>query len=251
MNTLQHRLKKAVAAVCGAAALSVLSVAGVPTDARALTFGNEDLVFALYGNNQEFIQNLGSTGTLLAPGASTNFSIDAPTLSAVGGTNAVKWALVSFSYDINGDPTVLHASSQKALGSWTAAELSTVAVVPSWNAAAVWSGQSGAVPGSTQLLPKTDPNSFTSVFGTSGSLAGGFPVSTEGFYGSLLHILSGNYNTNLLSAMGQGVLSQDGTLLTISNVQSPVPVPAAVVLFGTGLVGLVGVARRSLARRAV
>jgi hypothetical protein len=52
-----------------------------------------------------------------------------------------------------------------------------------------------------------------------------------------------NSNANVCT-----VLFGDGTILSVdSKVAPPIPVPAAVWLFGTGLLGLVGVARRKAA----
>lgn len=245
MKKFNSRLKGATAALFTAV---VLAGAGIATEAQALEFGSGDLVLAMYGNNTQFLQNLGQASSLLAPPGGTTINIAPSTLTSVGGTNPVKWALVSFSYDVDGLPTVDAHSSTKSLSAYTALELNSVAVPFAWNVTGSWSGQLAVTPGSTQLIPTSDPNSFTSVFGTDGSLAGAYPVSAEGVFGSLLSVLEGNYNTNALAALGTAFLSADGSTLTFAGVTgpAPVPVPAAVVLFGTGLVGLVGVARRRL-----
>jgi len=70
---------------------------------------------------------------------------------------------------------------------------------------------------------------FADLSYTGGSLMGGLSVGT----------LSGGYSTNLLT----GNIS---VLATVAEVQA-VPVPAAVWLFGSGLIGLVGIARRKKA----
>jgi hypothetical protein len=235
--------KQAVMALFTVAVLA----GGVPGEAQALTFGSGDLVLALYGNNTEYLRNLGNTSALIGAG-STNFAISASDFLAVGGTNAVRWALVSFETDAFGDATVLNFSSQKASTNWTPGELAGAAVAFAWNSAGIWSAQSGTIPGMTQLIAASDFRSFTGTFGTSGSLAGAFPVSTEGGLGGLLHLLQGNYNTNVLSTLGHAILSADGLTLTINaGAPAAVPLPAAVILFGTGLIGLVGLARRQQA----
>jgi hypothetical protein len=238
--------KQALAALFAVFALA----GGVAGEAQALTFGSGDLVLALYGNNTEYLRNLGQTNALIGSG-STNFSIGASDLAAVSGTNAVKWALVSFSYDVGtGDPTVLDFSSAKntlspAPTGWSATELANALVANAWNAAGVWSAQSATIPGLTQLIAASDFRSFTQTFGTSGTLAGAFPVSAEGTLGGLLHLLRGEYNGNMLSTLGHAILSADGLTLTLNaGAPAAVPLPAAVILFGTGLIGLAGVARR-------
>ena len=78
------------------------------------------------------------------------------------------------------------------------------------------------------------------------------PIRTDGFGDVLSSIL---YNAFTESADGLGVggygigfdmSSSDRTFAswTVSQAQSPVPVPAAAWLFGSGLLGLVSVARR-------
>jgi hypothetical protein len=166
----------------------------------------------------------------------------------VSGANPVKWALVSFSTNEFGDPTTLAASSTKNLSDFSAGELGQVVISSPWNSAGSWSGQSSLLyPGNPQLIATSDANSFTSVFGTDGFMAAGFPVSTEGSFGSTLAVLQGDYNTNALTQLGSASLSLDGLSLILAGASAPVvPIPAAVILFGTGLAGLVGVARRRM-----
>jgi hypothetical protein len=65
--------------------------------------------------------------------------------------------------------------------------------------------------------------------------------------GSSLFLFSIDLDTGVFTRIGDGLLTANGTLF-FGN-PAVVPVPAAVVLFGTGLIGLVGVARRSMNRK--
>jgi hypothetical protein len=229
-------------------AAAMMATLGAATDAKALEFGNSDLVLAVFGNGTQYLQNLGQVGSFFTTGSTATISIGASNVTAVSGTNPVNWALVSFSYDEStGEATTLAASVTKNLSAFTPTELSQVSIINAWNSAGVWSGQSAAVPGSSQLILASDPNSYTNVFGTDGSMASGFPVSTQGAFNSVLAVLQGDAATNGLLQLGSAMLLADGTL-TLSGMPgtAPIPVPAAVVLFGTGLAGLVGVARRRL-----
>jgi hypothetical protein len=230
------------------AAAVAIAMVGLGGEARALEFGNGDLVLAMYGNNTEYLQNLGQVSTLFSGGSSIQFNIDAADLTAVSGTESVKWALYGFAFDGGGSPTTLAASSSKALADYTPTDLGAVQISSPWIAAGSQAAQmAGDGMFGKQLISKSNANSFTSWFGTDGSLAGGFPVSTAGTLGSLLHLLSGTFDGNNLSTIGHAILSADGSMLTINaGVPAPIPIPAAVILFGSGLIGIVGIARRSM-----
>jgi hypothetical protein len=118
-------------------------------------------------------------------------------------------------YALSGSSVVLLAGSSQSLNAFTPTQLSHVSIANPANVTTNWAKQSSGDGLSQKLLPQSDLNSFTTNFGTSGTLAGGFPVSMEGRFGSTLNIVSGNYSTNALSLLGQGILSSDGSLLTI------------------------------------
>lgn len=232
-----------------AALAALMVVAGLGGEAHALEFGNGDLVLALYGNSTQYLRNLGQVSSLFSGGPSVTVNIDPTQFAQVGGVDPVKWALYSFSFDAaSGSPTTLAAGSSKEVSAFTTTELSQVQIVNSWNSAAVQSGlMSGDGIFGVHVLPASNPQSFTSTFGTDGRLSGGWPVSMEGTPGSLLHLLNGDYNTNGLSTIGHAILALNGSTLTINaGPPAAVPLPAAVILFGSGLIGLVGIARRKM-----
>lgn len=242
---LTSRLKRTATAF----AVAGLMTTGIASKAHAIELSAGDLVFALFGNTQEYILNLGDAATLLAPGATTTFTIDAATLAAVGGASAVQWAIVGYTLlpPAFEDPEYLFAGSSKAPSAFTPTELASTAVGTSWNTTAVWEALLNDGSGSSILLTNTNPNSFTSAFGTAGALGGGFPVSMQGVFGGTLSIIQGDFSTNALSLLGNGVLSANGSLLTINGAAvNAIPIPASLVLFGTGLASLVGMARRRL-----
>ena len=110
----------------------------------------------------------------------------------------------------------------------------------------------------------TAPTGFTDLFGTSSLVAGQLDVTLATFGANMLNpfdFVSIDFvsNTSAQSivniAQGPDGLWQDGNLKPIPAADvtyvaatiNPVPVPAAVWLFGSGLIGLVGVARRKAA----
>ena len=229
---------------------TALVIAGVVSggQAQAIEFGNGDLVLALYGNNTELLMNLKQQSSLLGS-TPTTITINASDLTAVSGSNRINWSLYGFNQDVNLNPTTFVGGTVKALSAFTPTEIINASPVNGWNAAAI---QGALLAGDgllVQRIPASDFNSFTKVFGPS-SLASAFAVSTAGSLGGMLNIISGNVTTGALSQIGQAMLSLDGSTLTIGANLAAVPVPAAVVLFGTGLIGLVGIARRSMRQAA-
>lgn len=236
MKRFSQKLKRAAAAVFTAAALTGGSLAG---EALAFNFNPGDLVLAFYGNNQEFYQVLGDINTLAA---SSNNQINVTAgFTAAGGPNTVQYALVGFQNDF---VTMVSGSQQGAAATAASASLAGYnSTLTSWYGSLL--GVNPAVP-----IAKADPLSFTNTFQPSPErLGGNFGVDQFGASGGgLLHLLSGDAFadpialTEIATAMLELNPGNGQQILTINP--SPVPLPAAVWLFGTGLTGLVAIARR-------
>jgi hypothetical protein len=194
-------------------AMAVMFVASFRENALAVNMNAGDLVFVMFGNDTEFIQNLGPATKLLAPGTMTTFPVSMSTLSAVAGTNPVNWALIGFNQ--TGSSIILLAGSSLPPSAYTPTQLSHVSIANPTNVTAIWEAQSSEDGLSWKLLPASDVNSFTHNFGTSGTLAGGFPVSMQGAFGSTLNVISGDYSTKAITLLGKGILSADGSQLII------------------------------------
>jgi hypothetical protein len=266
MRLIHIRLKRVAAAVVAAVALATV---GPVTEAQALIFGSGDLVFALYNNDAQFLKVLGQTSTLLAPNASTTFNLT-PDYDALGSggitqfqnpippaTSAapLKWSIFSFTLDeFQENTTAFHFSSTRSVANWTPVELHVDNL--NFNAGAAaglnMSTQLSGTPGTIQKVAFNAPASFTSKFGTSGTFNSAVTVSGEGGLGDLRFLLLGDPGTEGISDVGHAILSANGLMLTINQgAPAPIPIPSAIVLFGTGLIGLVGIARRSgLAQRS-
>ncbi len=70
--------------------------------------------------------------------------------------------------------------------------------------------------------------------------------------GQLLHLIASDTELvdDAVLFRGQALLSANGIFQISGGQLAAVPVPAAVILFGSGLIGLVGIARRNFASLA-
>lgn len=228
-----------------ATALAVATaVAGVAGQAQAFSFGENDLVLAIYGNNTEALVNLGNYNTLLANGASTPFDLSTQLAAASVGTGTVKYTV--FGWDLSLSNGQIHAGT-----AFTPALLSgTKDFNTQFNNSLNYSNLSFV--GDT--ISKTDPSgrSFSQNLNTSGSgqFDGAWPLAMQGSVDQVLNIMRGNVETNTFTQVGRVLLAANGQLTIGNPGPAAVPLPAGVVLFGTGLIALVGIARRSFNRKA-
>lgn len=241
-------VKRLVGAVIGVAAMAVV---GGPSSALALGFGNGDLGFFVYGGNDQRYENFGANSIQSVLGGSSvttgDISDSLPSLS-VGAATGLRYSLMGTSAD--------------GLSFYVSTTASTITSNMNNNSFPLdaagnfqfWAGQHAAATGgfantyanNPSITAASAPHSFTSFLGTDGSINGGFNFITHGSLGQALNIFKVNIDGEATSyvRVASAILGTNGQL-TITP--SAVPVPAAVVLFGTGLVGLVGIARRKMA----
>jgi hypothetical protein len=204
----------------------------------------------LYGNNTEYYQNLGTLSSLTAPGASMSWDLSG-IMGSVGGMNTVEYTVVGITGSFTTGATDIFAGSNveatnTSASGWTQTRRNQIVPQSYFNALNSWKGQVTTTPGQTQLLAASDPASFTNSFGTADRLAASFPLRMSADVDQLLHLIGRPFaGTGLaLTDLGSAMLTAGG-MFTLGNPGPQViPIPAAAVLFATGVVGLIGVARR-------
>lgn len=220
-------------------------VAGAAGQAQAFLFGDGDLVLAIYGNNTEALYNLGNASAILAPGGAgiVNRDVSAGLAAAGVGTNPVRYTV------FGGDSTTMSVLAGTSFASGSI-NPNLVALTNQLNPMFAMMPQA-TFAGDT--IAKSDARSFSSNLDQAGTgmMMGAWPVAMRGDVDQIINIMNGDVNTNTFTQVGRVLLTSTG-LLTVGNPGplSAVPLPAGVVLFGSGLIGLIGIARRSFNRMA-
>lgn len=222
-----------------ASALTVLTaIAGLVGHAQAFSFNDGDLVLAIYGNNTEALYNLGAASSVLAPGGGLHtLDVSAGLTQAGVGGNPVRFTV--FGHDLSGSPSVL-AGTSFGSAQINAAQLGLTVQLEASISMQALGGFSG------DTIAKADTKSFTSNFNQNGAgnFGGTWPVSMQGLPGDILNIMNGDSDAGTFTQVGR-IQLLNGIVSFGNPGPSAVPLPAGVILFGTGLIGLIGVARRS------
>lgn len=227
------------------AAVTAASLASVVTPAEAIVLTEQNAYLIVYGNNKEGYKDLGSWNNLRDNGGS--FDVSAILNSAgITGTNPVEYTIIGFGGGVT-------------LPMRFGAEVSDVASFPTLtlslsnfrNAFVAWGGQLGLVNDPTQAVyDKGTITAWSSYFNgqDNDQLNNSVPVRGASDIGNFLNLFERTGAASTLQKVQTAFL--DGTTKFLTVGAAPVPVPAAAVLFASGVVGLIGLARRSMSRLA-
>jgi hypothetical protein len=266
-----HRLTRTALVLAG---VTLLLTGALSQPALAFNFQQTDLILAIYGNRTsgegtEALVNLsdltpmgqpgpvGDVDALTNPSQTYTFDLSAY-LNAAGVIDnnpadpqyPVRYTVMGVKEDPMTSGFALKAGSFANLaGTVQASNGAFLTAMNSWsgnvndtNAPNLISGQNGSV------LSFTNANSMTSRMGLAEKLNNGFNVTMGANVDQLLHIIK--VDSELVDdpamAMGQAMLSANGIFQITGGQLAAIPLPGAVVLFGTGMIGLAAMARRNL-----
>jgi hypothetical protein len=261
--------------VAGALSLSYVSAHAAFVSPTSTSPGDV-LLFAEVLNSSGAVigSYAGDTGVLVSNGitsASISASGDANLQSLLtlgaGAGNTIEWAVMggggvdpngSTAYGLPGKGAFVTTLSQA--GSLAANGISGVNL-PQWALLGGAPGTGGTVPTINTNLTNQGHSAATSIFGTVAATAGvwdttilqngvqnwysnGTATAVTGLGSSALYFVTGSGNSSpvLVSTLGTASLSATG--FTFTSGSAAVPLPAAIWLLGSGLLGLAGVGRR-------
>jgi hypothetical protein len=221
-------------------------IAGMPSKADALVFAPGDAVLVIYGNDNEGYMNLGNWNTLKTNGGSFDVS-SILNATGVSGTNTIQYTVVG-----NAGSTLVPMwfGNSTDISTWTSTNKNQVSPNTYNTALTNWAGALQAVNGgagdpSKQIYGKGDSTSFHTYLNPQDNnlLAAAIPGTKRGSadIDSVLYLLERTGAASTLAGVANGFLNSQTQMFTVSAV----PIPAAAVLFATGMIGLIGIARRT------
>jgi hypothetical protein len=266
-----HRLTRTALVLAG---VTLLLTGALSQPALAFNFQQGDLVLAIYGNRtvgegKEALINLsdmtpqgqpgpvGDMNALTNPSQTYTFDVSA-FLNATGITDTnpadpaypVRYTVMGFLDEgITGGITIKAGSSTNLTGTIQGAIGNSGVGLNVWSgnindttAPNLITGQNGAV------VAFDNANSHSTRTGTAERLFGGFDTVMGANLDQLLYIVKGDTELvdDPLMAMGQAMLFANGIFQITGGELTAIPLPGAVVLFGTGMIGLAAMARRNL-----
>jgi hypothetical protein len=242
--------KSAFKAMVVAGMLAVAGLGGIPQQAQALTFNAGDAVLVIYGNGTEYYRNLGPSSAI-----PSSVTIASSFMSQLGGAAPIEYTIIGGNAANFGaaptstfEGTAVPSTNVSSLSGWTATRNGAINQQQYWNTIVNWAGQVGTIAGSEHVLASSETTSFSSFFGTADRLNAAFPLRMSSNIDSALYLLGRDFlpvgTQTAQSALGQANLTLVAGTGAGNFTFAPVPIPAAVVLFGSGLIGLIGIARR-------
>ncbi|MCP9456760.1 MAG: hypothetical protein NNA18_11720 [Nitrospira sp.] len=245
------------------ATVAGLAVVGLPSPASALYFDAGHLAFVIYGGEFERYQNLGPGSADALEGTvefGTTVSAEDLELVQRGAPLGPRYAL----HGISGDRLSFYTTSRIPVSAMLSdpTGLTLDATFPAqagdvfgfWGFARIAASTGGRViEPSVAIIPAADANSFTSILRGEGLLNGNLGFQAHASFDQPLYIVKFNADGEYPEPVEVGtvLLTSNGQLRITPYNAEPVPVPAAAILFGSGLVGLVGFARRQLSKTAL
>ncbi|NWF71608.1 MAG: VPLPA-CTERM sorting domain-containing protein [Nitrospirae bacterium] len=267
----QASVKKKMTVLTGAA---LMLVAGMGQSAEAFNFQQGDLILAIYGNRTptEGTEAIINLTDLTAPGSGPSMNVLSSTpattyqfdlsayLSAAGIIDnnpatpdyPLRYTVMGYQADgsTGGFSSLGGTSLSNQVGTVHGSVGSFAVGMQNWSGAATDANMPNLTPPGQNgsVIAFDNPNSASARTFTTERLFNSFNVVMAGNLDQLLYLVQGDSELidDPLLGKGQALLTANGNFQITGGELAPVPVPAAAVLFGTGLIGLVGIARRKL-----